>query len=143
MDEDGFKEKDSPLIKEIISAFQKYGLDKLPLKYTVKGLLLCLRGVCDFERLRSLYGKYIGNWGGASVEYRFESYRDGKLVKTLTKSPVKNVTVEAKSRRQTLIEGKSYDVSAVSLSAMDENGNVQPFCQEIVKRLLFEVRLEK
>ncbi|MBQ8013487.1 MAG: hypothetical protein IJ257_03700 [Treponema sp.] len=39
--------------------------------------------------------------------------------------------------------GKTYDVSAVSLSAMDESGNVQPFCQGIVKRLLFEVRLEK
>ena len=34
--------------------------------------------------------------------------------------------------RDTLIEDNSYDVASVRLSVVDQNGNVQPYCQEAV-----------
>ncbi|WP_407426414.1 glycoside hydrolase family 2 TIM barrel-domain containing protein [Treponema sp.] len=132
VDEDGIKEKYSVPMKAMLFALQKYGVDKLPFKYILKGLGLWIRRVTNPGKLRDLYGKYIGNWGGQAVKYRFDSYRNGKLVKTLTKTPAKQTFLKLESKRTTLIEEESYDVAFVSLKAADENGNVQPYCQEAV-----------
>ena len=130
VDEDGCKEKDLKDMKDMLFALQKYGVDNLPAKIIVKGLLLWMKGVTNPEKLRNLYGKYIGNWGGKSVQYKFEAYRNGKLVKTVIRTPAKNTTVKAVAKRPELSEGNTYDVTSVSLRATDENGNIQSFCQE-------------
>ena len=123
-------QKDLKDMKDMLFALQKYGVDNLPAKIIVKGLLLWMKGVTNPEKLRNLYGKYIGNWGGKSVQYKFEAYRNGKLVKTVIRTPAKNTTVKAVAKRLELSEGNTYDVTSVSLRATDENGNIQSFCQE-------------
>ncbi len=132
VDEDGIREKHLAPMKAMLFALQKYGVDKLPLRYVLKGLGLWLRRVTNPARLRELYGKYIGNWGGEAVRYTFEAYRDGKLVQTVVKAAAENVTLHLSARRQTLVEETGYDVASVMLTARDEHGNVQPYCQEAV-----------
>ncbi len=132
VDEDGIKERDNKGMKSILFALQKYGVDKLPFKYKLTGVKLYLKGVTNVQKLHQLYGKYIGNWGGSSISYRFEAYRNGKLVKTLIKTPAKDVRVKAEATRTLLLEDESYDVASVNLMALDENGNVHPYCQEAV-----------
>ncbi len=133
VDEDGIKPKYLQPMKDMLYALQKYGVDKLPFRYIMKGAGLYLKRVTDVMKLRNLYAKYIGNWGGQSVCYRFESYRDGKLVKTVTRTAAKKATVLCTTSRTTLVEEGSYDVTAVHFTAVDENSNLLPYCQEAVK----------
>lgn len=132
VDEDGIKEKHSKPIKDLIFALQKYGVDNLPLRTILKGLCLWARGVTNPTKLRDLYGKYINGWGMRFVTYKFEAYRDGKLVKTIVRAPAKQTNLELSARRSELVEESTYDVLSVSLKAVDENGNTQPYCQEPV-----------
>ena len=132
VDEDGIKEKDLKPMKDMLFALQKYGVDNLPFRIVLKGLCLWARGVTNPNKLRDLYGKYIGNWGGKAVVYKFEAYRDGKLVKTVVRTPARSTTLKIEARRRNLVEESSYDVASVSLKAIDENGNLQPYCQEAV-----------
>lgn len=132
VDEDGIKEKNLKAMKDMLFALQKYGVDNLPLRIVLKGLCLWIRGVTNPNKLRELYGKYIGNWGGESVEYKFEAYRNGKLVKTVTRTSAKCTELNIEARRRVLTEETTYDVASVSLKALDENGNLQPYCQEAV-----------
>ena len=132
VDEDGVPERNFAAVKSMLFALQKYGVNRLPLKVIMKGLLLWARGVTNPEHLRKLYGKYIGNWGGESVVYRFDSYRGGKFVRSVTREPMRSVSVKAFCRRTALREEETYDMAQVCLRAVDQNGNVQPFCQEAV-----------
>ena len=132
VDEDGIKEKHSKPIKEMIFALQKYGVDNLPIRYILKGLSLWARGITNPDHLRKIYEKYISGWGARFVSYKFEAYRDGKLVKTVTRAPAMHTHLEIEAKRRTLIEEETYDVAFVSLKALDEYGNVQPYCQEAV-----------
>ncbi|MCR5724994.1 MAG: glycoside hydrolase family 2 protein [Treponema sp.] len=132
VDEDGISEKYSAPMKAMLFALQKYGVDRLPLRFICKGLHLWLKGVTNPNKLRTLYGKYIGNWGGESVKYTFESYREGKRVQTVVKTAAQNVHVQAHARRLTLTEDATYDTASVQILALDEYGNVQPYCQEAV-----------
>lgn len=131
-EEDGIPAKYSEEVKEIIFAMKQFTAEKLPAKYAAACAKLSLLRVATKKRLSELYLKYIGNWGGASATYTFEAYRNGKKTKTLVKAMCKNASVTAEAKRTQLIEEESYDVSEIRLSAADENGNVQPFCQEAV-----------
>ena len=75
----------------------------------------------------TLFGKYIGNWGGNMLKFVFEGYKDGKLVKTVTKTSFKKLHMEIKCSSGKLFEKDTYDVAAVRIAICDEYGNVQPF----------------
>lgn len=131
-DEDGIKPKNAKKIKDMIFALQKYGVDNLPLRIILKGFSLWARGITNPDHLRDLYGKYISGWGARFVSYKFEAWRGGKLVKTVVRAPAMETKLKIEAKRAELIEETTYDVSSVSIKAVDEHGNVQPFCQESV-----------
>ncbi len=133
VDEDGIQEKYLQSMKDVLFALQKYGVDKLPLRYILKGISLWLLGVTNVNKLRDLYGKYIGNWGGESISYKFEAIREGKVVSTVIKSACEKTSVQAIVMRTQLIEEHSYDVVSIRLQAVDGNGNIQPYCNEAIK----------
>ena len=74
-----------------------------------------------------LYNRYIGDWGSASGNYRFDAIKDGKVVKSVTKAPMNQVKLSLESSRTALIEGNSYDVASIRIRATDERGNVLPY----------------
>ena len=80
-----------------------------------------------FDDAYMLFGKYIGNWGGQSTQFKFEGIRDGKVVKTVIKSAMTKLSVRLDVSSTELVEGATYDVSSVRISVTDEYGNVMPF----------------
>ena len=80
-----------------------------------------------------LYTKYIGDWGGSATEYRFDAIRDGQVIKTVIKSPMKKPSLQVSVSSHTLVEEKSYDVAAIRIRAVDENGNLLLYCNEPLK----------
>ena len=74
-----------------------------------------------------LYGKYIGNWGDKSTVFRFEAYKDSKLVKVLNVSPFEKRSLAVEVDHTDLVEDGAYDVASVRLTMTDQNGNTLPY----------------
>lgn len=85
-----------------------------------------------------LINDFIGDWdwGGASTQFRFEAIKNKEIVKTVIKEPMKQVSLRIQADHYALKEERGYDVAAVRIQAVDENGNVlnfynEPVCFEI------------
>ena len=77
-----------------------------------------------------LYNKYVGNFGCDDTVYKFEAIKDGKVVKTLVRKPVKNVKFDITTSSDVLIEENTYDVIAVRIRAVDEFNSTLPYYQD-------------
>ena len=87
----------------------------------------------NINQIVDLYTKYVGDWGGKSTVYRFDAIRDGKVVKTVTKTPMNKMRLEINAPYTVLSEKTSYDVAVVRVRALDENFNLLPYCNEAIK----------
>ena len=85
------------------------------------------------SKIVDLYTKYVGDWGGKSTVYRFDAIKDGKVVNTVTKTPMSKMQLEIDASNTFLSEKTSYDVGVVRIRATDENGNLLPYCNEAIK----------
>ena len=85
------------------------------------------------DQIIDLYGKYVENWGAKSSVYRFDAIVNGEVVKTVTKTPMNKMSLLSEVSHTKLSEAGSYDVAAVRLRAVDENGNLLPYCNEAIK----------
>ena len=127
-----FKPAQAAMVKEILNLTARYGLSHLPRKVYLMALRLVLFYHMTPQQAVTLYNRYVGDWGGASTAYRFEAYRDGKVVKELVKEPMHKVQLSVSASSVNLTEGKTYDAASVRILAVDENGNVLSFFQEPV-----------
>ena len=80
-----------------------------------------------FQDAYALYGKYIGDWGAESTEFKFVGYMAGKPVITRIKAPWEAMDLDINISSTTLVEGSTYDVAEVRIKVVDQNGNVLTF----------------
>ncbi len=80
----------------------------------------------DFDRL---YGRYVGNWGGESISWRFEALRNGEVIASKTVCPSAKLHLEVKVSQTALKDEDKYDMAAVRIRVLDENGNLAPYAQ--------------
>ena len=120
------------LLKEFLNMIAIYGMGHAPKRvYALMAKLVIIYRQNPAD-LISLFNKYVGNWGDASTEYMFEGVKEKRVVKALVKKPSRELHLEVAVSRNVLIERESYDVSAVRIRAVDENGNVASFFGEPV-----------
>ena len=124
---EGFSPRQAALVKDILNSSARFGSSRLSFRVKCKAAWLMLRYRMTFEDAYRLYGKYIGNWGGASTEYRFEAVKDGKVVRTVVKSAATDRILSVQADHTVLREGASYDAALVRIAITDQNGNVLPF----------------
>ena len=77
-----------------------------------------------------VYNKYVGDWGGESKQYRFDAIKDGKVVRSLIKTPMKKASLAVSLSATTLVEDITYDVIEARVRAVDEYGNQLYYMQE-------------
>ena len=77
----------------------------------------------------ALYGKYVGNWGGEATRWRFDAVQDGNVVRSVTLCPSAKLHLEVKVSRTALREKDTYDMAAVRVRILDENGTLAPYAQ--------------
>ena len=128
-----FSSAQAKLMTELINYAARFGYSHLPLSIRLKAAWLILRYGMHFSDANELYNKYMNNWGDAAVSYRFDAVRDGRVVASVTKEPVRSVHLEATSSSTELLEDVTYDAALIRISMRDQNGNVLPFCQEAIK----------
>ncbi|MCR5528725.1 MAG: glycoside hydrolase family 2 protein [Saccharofermentans sp.] len=124
---EGFSERQNKIVKEAMNYIAVYGMNNIPVKIKMKLAEAMALYHMKFEDAYLLFGKYIGNWGGTTLKFVFEGYKDGKLVKTINKTVFHKLHIEAICSSDVLRESDTYDVAAVRLFIKDEYGNIQPF----------------
>ncbi len=126
-----FKKHQAEVVKNCLNETALYGYR--PTKKVIwNALQAILLYHMSFGDAYSLFGKYIGDWGGTSTEYRFEAIKDGQVVKTMVKCPMTKTKLVALPNTSELKETSSYDVMEVRLYMKDENENLLSFYNDSV-----------
>lgn len=128
-----FRPKHAKEITDAMNLVARGSLNHIPKRLYLTALKLLLIYHIDFAEVTRLYTKYIGDWGGTATVYRFDAIKDGKVIKSVTKEPVRKIRLEAEADHTILTEQHSYDVALVRIRAVDDHGNVLPFYQEPVR----------
>jgi len=124
---EGFSQNQAEYVKDILNEAARLGMNGLTPDAKRKAAWLTLRHGMNADTAYQLYGKYIGNWGDKSMQYRFDAVRNGKVVKTLIAAPFERRVLTALSDHTDLVEDSTYDVAEVRLRMTDQNGNTLPF----------------
>ncbi len=128
---EGYTKRQGALVKYCMNAVAMNGM-----KITPKLVWMALQLVVLYHMNPAdavpLYNKYVGDWGGASKQYRFDAVKDGKVVKTIIKTPMTSTQLEVTCSHTNLVENITYDVAEIRLKATDENGNQLYFMNEPV-----------
>ena len=117
-----FSKRQSQLIKKALNQVAVEGFKITPAQIWLALRIILVHRVNPAQAL-PLYTKYIGDWGGEAREYKFEAIKDGKVVKTITKSAVTRVRMETKISHTLLTELHTYDVSHIRIKIVDQNDN--------------------
>ena len=134
--QEGFDKKKATLLRKCLVSIGKKGLAGLsPADYLRMGYAM-LRYKLMYDYAMKLYGKYIGNWGGEATVWRFDAIRDGNVIDSLTCCPNSKLHLEVTASNTVLEEKQSYDMAAIRIRVLDENGNIAPYAQLSVKLTL-------
>jgi beta-galactosidase len=74
-----------------------------------------------------------GLLGSSTASYRFDAVWHGRVARSVVREPVQRVRLECTVRNPILTDGPTWDCAAVSLRAIDQNGNLLPYCNEAVQ----------
>jgi beta-galactosidase len=128
-----FKPRQARLVKEIVNYIAKNGYGSLPLGILWKAAQCMLLYGMKYNDIVDMYTKYAGDWGGSSTVYRFDGVFDGEVKRSVTKAPMTKRELRVKLYSEYLYEAETYDVGALRISAVDENGNLLHYCSEPIK----------
>lgn len=126
-----FSKRQAKLVKQMLNDVALNGYDITP-KLVWGAIRLVLFYHMNPNTAVPIYNKYIGDWGGESREYKFEAIKDGEVVKTVKKTAVTSVHIDAKASHTLLTELHTYDVAQVRIRAFDSNDNQLHFFEEPV-----------
>ena len=129
---ENMKPDQAQTVTDIINYIARNGYGTLPPKILIKAAKCILLYGMKYSDIVALYNKHAGDWGAASRKYRFDAIMNGKVVKSVTRTPMDKASLKADAYKTTLVEENSYDVSAVRISAVDEFGNKLTFSNEPV-----------
>ena len=118
-----FKEKQAKELTKALNYVATHGVEDISLQIKLIALKTLTLYHMKFSDTMELYNKYVGDWGGTSTIYRFDAIKDGKVVKSITKEPMKKVHIKTKVSHNELIEKTSYDVAQVRIVIADQNEN--------------------
>lgn len=133
IENEDFKPRQAQYVKDILNESTRFGMSNLSLKAKLKAAWLMLRYRMSFGDAYALYGKYIGNWGGESTLYRFDAIKNSKVVKKVCKGPFESRRLEIKASHTILREHETYDVASIRICMTDQNGNVLPFYNGVLR----------
>ena len=125
---EGLDRAAAPQVAAILNEMRRDAMELSPLS---RARMLSLRR--SAQELLRMYYKYIGVLGSPTSVYRFEAVWHGRAVKTVIREPVQSVRLECTVHNPILTDGPTWDCAAVSLRAIDQNGNLLPYCSEAVQ----------
>ncbi len=131
--QEGYPKKKAEALRKCLMAVSKFDYQHLPLKYLLQLAFCMLRYRMNFQDGVALYGKYIAGWGAAATVWRLDAEQGGQVVCTLTRTPSAKLQLSVTASKTRLEEGDTYDMAAVRIRILDENGCTAPYAQLPVK----------
>ncbi len=129
--EDGLDEVTAGALKDALRAASVHGYIMPPQNY-IKIAFAFLHGKMTISEIVNLVTKYFANWGDCQVAYTFEGYKNGELVKTVTKTAVNELDFTVKADKTELVEDETYDVTRIEVVSTDDYGNRLPYDNTLV-----------
>ena len=126
---EGFDDEKAKAIHDRLLAMAKYGAFTMPVDEKLKAAWCMKKYDLSYKDARDLYDRYVGNWGGESISWRFDAVKDGKVVLSRTLTPSCHLHLDVKRSSRVLLEGDTYDMAAIRIRILDENGNIAPYVQ--------------
>jgi len=127
--QDGYEGKQLELIHDCLVSASVHGIESMPAADRMKLAYAMFRYKMKYSDAADLYGKYVGNWGGDAVVWRFDAVKDGETVCSRTLTPSAELHIDARPSTTELTEGDTYDMAAVRIRILDRNGNVAHYAQ--------------
>lgn len=121
--------KDSLRMKSVLRDVSKFGMN-LPFGSKLLMGRLMLKYKLSMDDGMRLFGTYVSNWGGQRISFRFEGYKNGELVKSVTKSTLETSCLKVEADSSVLVEAETYDVTRIVLKATDQNGNTMSYAND-------------
>ena len=125
---EGYAPKTARDVKAVLRAIAQYGQAGMPLRAMLKAAKLMVLHGFTFEEGLRLYNTYMASWGGESVTWRFE----GEGCQPVTLTPAEQLRLEVKPDTLTLTDGPTWDMATIRIRALDEHGNLLPYCARAV-----------
>lgn len=129
---EGMKPGQARDVKKLLNTVARFGLNKMPLDAKLAAAKLIAVDHMNFDQATVLYNKYVGDWGGTSTAYRFDAIKDGRVVASSRKQPMRSKKLAYRVDHTRLVEDQTYDMAAIRLEMQDEFGNLLSFCGEPV-----------
>ncbi len=129
--EDGLDEVTATALKDALCAASVHGFIMPPQNY-LKIAFAFLHGKMTISEIVNFVTKYFANWGDCQVAYTFEGYKNGVLVKTVTRTAVNELDFTVKADKTELVEDETYDVTRIEIVSTDDYGNRLPYDNTLV-----------
>ena len=127
--QEGFSGKKEKLLHRCLLSAGKHGMAGMPLMDKARMAWAMMRYKMKYADGVALYGKYVGNWGGAVTTWRFDALRNGQVIASRTLAPSCKLHLDTRVSSDTLHEGSTWDMAAIRIRILDENGNIAPYAQ--------------
>jgi beta-galactosidase len=128
-------------LAEVLGTLRRCGMAPPPLvRARLQGTLRALH--LSWGDALALYRKYVGEigqtgenglLGSSTASYRFDAVWRGRVARSVVREPAQRVRLECTVHNPILTDGPTWDCAAVSLRAIDQNGNQLPYCSEAVQ----------
>ena len=117
------------LVHDALVSASRFGTDGMPITDKLKMARALVQYRLSMKDLIELYGKYVGNWGGEAIVWRFDAVKNGKVVASKKVGPSSKLHLEVRVSDNVLIDGDTYDMAAVRIRVLNEFDNVAHYAQ--------------
>ena len=132
LENENMKPDQARTLKGALNHIARHGYGALPPKILLAAAKCIVLYGMKVQDIIDLYTNYAGDWGGSSREYRFDAIMQGKVVKSVIKTPMNKPSIKVEAYRNTLVDGESYDMIPIRVTARDEYGNILNYSSEPV-----------
>lgn len=119
---EGYGKRQAALVKYCLNQVAMHGMKMTPRLVWAALRLVAIYHMNPNDAV-AIYNKYVGDWGGESKQYRFDAVKDGRVVRSIIRTPMKEQTLQVVSSARVLREEITYDVCELRIKAVDEYGN--------------------
>ena len=124
-----FPHDKAELLRKCLISAGKHGLAGMPAADKARMAWAMARYRLTMDDGVALFGKYVGNWGGAATRWRFDARTGGETVASVTRASGGALHMEVRVSKTALCEGDTWDAAAVRVRILDEYGTPAPYAQ--------------
>ena len=127
--QESFPHDKAELLRKCLISAGKHGLAGMPAADKARMAWAMARYRLTMDDGVALFGKYVGNWGGAATRWRFDARTGGETVASVTRASGGTLRMEVRVSHTALCEGDTWDAAAVRVRILDEYGTPAPYAQ--------------